>query len=157
MRAYVKNVIDCKSEYEDEFLYACEVDREVTMKNIFIAMDYSNKHWVGKDKGKSGLRRWAENGAGLKIVNMSQFPQDGEFSFDAKIYKPLGIRVYVNDELVFDKYFTNFSQKAKISADVENILPGENEVTIGVYAADGSEILSDKKKDVPAIYDVKIE
>ena len=156
-RAYVHNVLKCASEYEDEFLFACEVNREVSMKHMFVAMDYSNKHWVGKDKGKDGIRRWAESGAGVKIVNMSQETQEGKFNFKMKLYKPLEISVFMNGQEIYKRYITQLDTKIPIEIKVKDIRPRENEVIFDIRAADGSEIKSDKKKDVVTIYDVEVE
>jgi len=156
-KPYVQNVIECASEFEDDFLYACEVDREVAMEHMFVAMDYSNKHWVGKDKGKEGIRRWAESGAGVKIVNMSQTVQKGKFNFKVKLYKPLRVKAFLNGEQIYDKYIAQISEKTNISVDVQSIRPGENDVIFEVLAADGNEIRSEKKSDVVTIYDVEVE
>lgn len=156
-RAYVQNVLECVNEYEDDFLFACETNREVSMKHMFVAMDYSNLHWVGKDKGKDGIRRLAESGAGVKIVNMSQEPQAGKLNFKVKLYKPLRITAVFNGEPVFDKYVSQISEKTTVSADLRGIKPGENDVIFEVRAADGTEIRSEKKSDVATIYDVEVE
>ncbi len=156
-RGYVQNVIRCENEYEDEYLFACEVERSPERKHMFVAMDYSNKHWVGKDKGKDGIRRQAENGAGVKIVNMAPYSQDGKFAFKVKLYKPLGIKVFFNGEQVYEKYLTNISEKSTIEVGVKNIKPGENNVIFGVFAADGKEIVSEEKTDVATIYSVEIK
>jgi hypothetical protein len=156
-RAYIQNVVKCASEHEDEFLYACEVSRDAAPRHMFIAMDYSNKHWVGKDKGKDGIRRWAENGAGVKIVNMATEAQDGKFNFKVKLYKPLRIKAFLNGMPIYDKYITQISEKTYASVNVKDIKPGENEVIFGVYAADGSEVRSEKKSNVATIYDVEVE
>jgi hypothetical protein len=156
-RAYAQNVLKCAGEYEDEFLYACEVDRAAAPRHMFVAMDYSNKHWVGKDKGKDGIRRWAENGAGVKIVNMSTNEQSGKFNFKVKLYKPLRVRALLNGEQIFDKYITNISEKTYVETSVQKILPGENDVIFEVRAADGAEVRSEKKSDVATIYDVEVE
>ena len=54
-------------------------------EHMFLAMDYSNKHWVGKDKWKDGLQRWAENGAGVKLVNMSPEISERQTEFQAEV------------------------------------------------------------------------
>ena len=156
-RAYIQNVLKCKSEYEDEFLFACEIDREVTPRHMFLAMDYSNKHWVGKDKGKDGIRRWAESGAGVKLVNMSQVPQEGKFNFKIKLYKPLSLTVFLNGQEIYKKYLTQLDEKIYIETKIKDIRPGENEIIFEVRAADGSEIRSEKKSDTVTIYDVEVE
>jgi hypothetical protein len=63
----------------------------------------------------------------------------------------------LNGEEIYNKYITNIGQKQDISADLPNILPGENEITFGIYAADNSEIRSDKKSDTARIYQVEVE
>lgn len=156
-RAYIQNVLECAEEYEDEFLFACKVNQEVAMKHMFVAMDYSNKNWVGKDKGKDGIRRWARSGAGVKIVNMSQEAREGKFNFKMKLYKPLEVTILLNGEEIYKKYVTQLDMKIPVSTKVENIQPGENEVIFGIRAADGSEIRSEKKSDVVTIYDVEVE
>jgi len=156
-RAYIQNVIKCADEYKDEYLYACKIDQSDIPEHMFLAMDYSNKHWVGKSKSKNGLQRWAENGAGVKIVNMAQIPQDGKFNFKIKLYKPLGLKVLVNGQEVYKKYITQLDTKISIEAKVKDIRPGENEVIFDIRAADGSEIRSEEKSDVATIYDVEVE
>ncbi|KKR44478.1 MAG: hypothetical protein UX02_C0002G0371 [Candidatus Moranbacteria bacterium GW2011_GWC1_45_18] len=156
-RAYAQNVLKCKSEFEDDFLFACEVSRDAAPRHMFVAMDYSNKHWVGKDKGKDGIRRWAESGAGVKIVNMSPEPQEGKFNFKVKLYKPIRVIALLNGAPVFDKYITQFSEKTYVSVDISGIKSGENEIIFEVRAANGLEIRSEKKSDVATIYDVEVE
>jgi len=156
-RAYIQNVLKCAGEYEDEFLYACEISRDVAPRHMFIAMDYSNKHWVGKDKGKEGIRRWAESGAGVKLVNMAQVPQEGKFNFKVKLYKPLGLTVLLNGQEIYKKYLTQLDEKIYIETKIKDIQPGENNVIFEIHAADGSEIRSEKKSDVVTIYDVEVE
>ncbi|MDI6778185.1 MAG: hypothetical protein QMD77_03260 [Patescibacteria group bacterium] len=156
-RAYAQNVLKCANEYEDEYLYACEIDRAAAPRHMFVAMDYSNKHWVGKDKGKDGIRRWAESGAGVKLVNMSPEAQAGKFNFKVKLYKPVRVKALLNGAPVFDKYITQISEKTYVSVNISGIKPEENEVIFEVRAADGSEIRSEKKSDVVTIYDVEVE
>src|SRR3989339_1635370 len=45
-QAYVQNVIKCADEYQDEYLYACKIDVGEKPNHMFLAMDYSNNHWV---------------------------------------------------------------------------------------------------------------
>ena len=154
-KAYISNVIKCEDEYEDEYLYACKIDQSDIPEHMFLAMDYSNKHWVDKSKSKNGLQRWAENGAGLKLVNMSGGAQKSQLKFNLKIDKPLRIKVFLNGEEVYNKYITQVGVKQEISADITVTKPGENEITFGVYAADNSEIRSEKKSDTARIYQVE--
>jgi hypothetical protein len=156
-KSYISNVIKCAEEYEDEYLYACRIDQSDTPEHMFLAMDYSNKHWVGKSKSKNGLQRWAENGAGLKLVNMSGGAQKGKLKFNLKIEKPLWIKVFLNEEEIFSKYITQIKTKHEINADITVTKPGENDITFGVYATDGSEIYSEKKSDTARIYQVEVE
>jgi len=156
-KSYVSNVIECAEEYEDEYLYACKIDQSDTPEHMFLAMDYSNKHWVGKSKSKNGLQRWAENGAGLKLVNMSGGAQKGKLKFNLKIEKPLWIKVFLNGEEIFSKYMTQIKTKHEISANIMVTKPGENDIAFGIYAADGSEIYSEKKSDTARIYQVEVE
>lgn len=156
-KAYIKSVIECADEYEDNFLYACKIDIEDLPEHMFLAMDYSNKHWVGKSKSKNGLQRWAENGAGLKLVNMSPETQNSKMNFNLKIAKPMRLKVFLNGEEIYNKYHTSLDKKQAISSDIKNIKPGQNEIIFGVYAADGSEIKSEKKSDSAIIYAVEVE
>jgi hypothetical protein len=156
-KGYISNVIKCADEYEDEYLYACKIDQSDIPDHLFLAMDYSNKHWVGKSKSKNGIQRWAENGAGLKLVNMKNVPVSSKLNFNLKIEKPLRLKVFFNGEEVYNKYFSSIGQKQEISADLPNIKPQENELIFGVFAADGSEIRSDKKSDTARIYQVQVE
>jgi hypothetical protein len=156
-KAYIQNVIKCADEYQDEYLFACKVDSEEKPDHMFLAMDYSNNHWVGKSKSKNGLQRWAENGAGVKLVNMTGGLKDSKLDFNLKISKPLWIKVYLNDYEVYSEYVTSIGQKQEISANLADIRPGENDITFGVYAANGAEIRSDKKSDTAVIYQVEVE
>ena len=156
-RAYVKNVIKCSDEYEDEFLYACQVDKNFMPQGLFLAMDFTNEHWIGRSKSKSGLQRWAENGAGVKLVNMSQNAKSAKFTFNVKVKKPLGLKVFFNNREVYDKYLTQIDKRQKILVDLNDVAPGENEITFGVRAADGSEVYSDKKSDTVKLYRLGLE
>jgi hypothetical protein len=156
-RAYIKSVIKCADEYEDDYLYACEIKSEEKPKHMFLSMDYSNGHWVGKGKSKNGIQRWAENEAGLKLVNMANAVQDGRLSFNLKIAKPLRIKIFFNEQEIYNKYLTSIGKKVDIEMELKNIQPGENEITFGVYAADDTEIHSDKKSDTAVIYEVEVE
>jgi hypothetical protein len=156
-KAYVASVIKCVDEYEDEYLYACKIDQSDMPDHMFLAMDFSNSHWVGKSESKNGLQRWAENGAGMKIVNMTSQVQKSRLNFNLKITKPLRLKVFLNGEEIFNQYITAITQKQNVSAELPSILPGENEIIFGVYAADNSEIRSDKKSDTARIYQVEVE
>ncbi|MFA6194003.1 MAG: hypothetical protein WC726_04035 [Parcubacteria group bacterium] len=156
-KAYVASVIKCADVYEDEYLYACKIDQSDVPEHMFLAMDYSNDHWMGKSESKNGLQRWAENGAGMKIVNMTSQTQKSRLNFNLKIDKPMRLKVFFNGQEVFNQYITAITQKQSISAELPNILPGENEIIFGVYAADNSEIRSDKKSDTARIYQVEVE
>jgi hypothetical protein len=156
-KAYIANVIKCDDEYEDEYLYACKVNQDQAPQHMFLATDYANSHWVGRGKSKNGLQRWAENGAGMKLVNMSGQAQSGRLSFNLKISKPLRIRVLLNGNEVYNRYITAITEKQQISMDLSGINPGENDIIFGVYGADGTEIRSDKKLDTARIYQVDIE
>ena len=156
-QAYVQNVIKCADEYQDEYLYACKIDVGEKPNHMFLAMDYSNNHWVGKSKSKNGLHRWAENGAGVKLVNMTGAVQSGEMNFNLKVAKPLRAKVFLNGNEVYNKYITSINQKQAISVDLSDIQPGENDITFGVFAADGTEIRSDKKSDTIVVYQLSID
>jgi hypothetical protein len=156
-KAYISSVIKCADEYEDEYLYACKIDRTDMPEHIFLAMDYSNKHWVGKSNAKNGIQRWAENGAGLKLVNMSGGAQKSRLVFNLKIDKPLQLKVFFNSEEIFNQYISQIGVKQEIKAGFTVTKPGENDITFGVYGADGSEIYSDKKSDTARIYQVNVE
>ncbi|MCX6762763.1 MAG: hypothetical protein NT093_03190, partial [Candidatus Moranbacteria bacterium] len=156
-KAYVASVIKCADEYEDEYLYACKIDQSDAPDHMFLAMDYSNDHWVGKSDNKNGLQRWAENGAGVKLVNMTSQMQKSRLNFNLKIAKPLRLKVSLNGVEVFNQYITAIGQKQDVSADLPTIRPGENDITFGVYGADNSEIRSDKKSDTAVIYQVEVE
>jgi hypothetical protein len=156
-RAYVRSVVDCAGEYEDEYLYACEINKNEKPEHMYLAMDYSNPHWVGKDKGKEGIRRFAENGAGIKLVNMTGASQKSSLSLKLKLYKPLLFKVYLNGQEMYSRYITQISEKAQITVDLPRITPGENNITFGVFSADGSEIHSDQKSDTATVYSVGVE
>jgi hypothetical protein len=156
-KAYIANVIKCADEYSDDYLYACKINQSETPGHMFLAMDISNTHWVGKSESKNGLQRWAENGAGMKLVNMSPEMQKGRLSFNLKITKPLRIKILLNGEEIYNKYIIAISQKQGISADLSSVKPGENDITFGIYGADNSEIHSDKKSDTARIYQVEAE
>lgn len=156
-KAYISNVIKCAEEQEDDYLYACKVDQSDRPSHMFLAMDYSNKHWAGKSKSKNGLQRWAENGAGAKLVNMTSETQNSNLNFNLKIAKPMRLKVYLNGEEIYNKYIAQIGIKQDITAPLKNIKPGENEVLFGVYAADGSEIKSEKKSDLAIIYQLEVE
>ncbi len=156
-KAYITNVIKCADEYEDEYLYACKINPADVPEHMFLAMDYSNKHWVGKSKSKNGLQRWAENGAGVKLVNMTGETQNSKLDFNLKVSKPLRIKVFLNGQEVYDKYVTQLGQKIDVSAGLPGIKPDENDVTFGVYGADEGEIRSDKKSDTAVIYQLEVE
>jgi hypothetical protein len=156
-RAYVRNTIKCQSEYEDSYLYACEINNDEKPEHMFLAMDYTNPHWVGKDTGKDGTRRFAENGAGVKLVNMIGASQKSKLSLKLKIYKPLKFSVNFNGQEVYNKYLTELTEKTQITIDLPVIPSGENDVTFGVFAADGSPIISDKKSDTATIYNVGVD
>jgi hypothetical protein len=156
-KAYVSSVIKCADIHEDEYLYACRVSAPEATGHMFLAMDNSNTHWIGKSEAKNGLQRWAEDGAGMKLVNMSSQPQNGRLSFNLKISKPLGIKIFFNGAEIYNRYITAINDKQQISADLQGILPGENEIIFGVYGADGAGIESDKKADTARIYGVYLE
>jgi hypothetical protein len=156
-KAYIASVIKCADEYEDEYLYACKIDQSDKPEHMFLAMDYSNKHWVGKSNAKNGIQRWAENGAGLKLINMSGGAQKSRLTFNLKMEKPLMIKVFFNGAEIFSKYVTEIGAKQEIGADFTVTKPGENDITFGVYAADGAEIHSEKKSDTARIYQVNVE
>jgi len=156
-KAYVANVIKCADEYEDEYLFACKIDQSDVPEHMFLAMDFSNSHWVGKSVSKNGLQRWAENGAGLKLVNMSGGAQKSRLNFNLKIDKPMRIKVFLNGEEIYNEYIVQISVKHEIGADITITKPGENDITFGVYAADNTEIRSDKKSDTARIYQVEVE
>jgi hypothetical protein len=156
-KAYISSVIKCADEYEDEYLYACKIDQSDTPEHMFLAMDYSNKHWVGKSNAKNGIQRWAENGAGLKLINMSGGAQKSRLTFNLKLEKPMLVKVFFNSGEIFSKYMTQIGAKQEINADFTVTKPGENDITFGVYAADGSEIHSEKKADTARIYQVNVE
>lgn len=156
-KAFMASVMKCADEYEDSYLYACKVDQSETPNHMFLKMDISNTHWVGKSESKNGLQRWAENGAGMKLVNMASVAQNSRLNFNLKLSKPLGIKVFLNGQEILSKYITSIGQKQSISADLQGIKPGENDITFGVYAADNSEIHSEKKLDTARIYQVGME
>lgn len=156
-KAFVTNVIKCADEYEDDYLYACKVNPAETPEHMFLELDISNTHWIGKKDTKNGIQRFAENGAGMKLVNMTAQEQKSRLDFNLKISKPLRIKVLLNGQEVYNKYITTIGQKQSISADLNNIKPGENDITFGVFAADNSEIHSDKKVDTAGIYQVDVE
>ncbi|HLM84031.1 MAG TPA: hypothetical protein VK254_02385 [Candidatus Bathyarchaeia archaeon] len=156
-KAYISSVIKCADEYEDNFLYACKTDQSVVPIHMFLTMDVSNPHWIGKSDAKNGLQRYAENGAGIKLVNMTGQPQNGRLHFNVKVSKPLRVKVFLNGQEFFNQYITTIRQKQGVSADLSNINSGENDITFGVYGADGSEIYSDKKIDAASIYQVGLE
>jgi hypothetical protein len=156
-KAYITNVIKCADEYSDDYLYACKINQSETPNHMFLAMDISNAHWVGKSESKNGLQRWAENGAGMKLVNMSPEMKKSRLNFNLKITKPLRIKIFLNGEEVYNKYIIAISQKQSVSADLPNVNPGENDITFGVYGADNSEIHSDKKADTARIYQMEAE
>ncbi|MDD3486836.1 MAG: hypothetical protein PHF35_00435 [Candidatus Moranbacteria bacterium] len=156
MKAYISSVIECSDTYEDEYLYACQVDRSKMPSHMFLAFP-SKDHWVGKSTAKGGAKRYAESGAELNLVNMAGGLMDGRFSFNLKLPKPMGIKVLFNGREVFSQYITSIKQKKNIEIDLTNINPGDNKITFGVYAADGSEIHADGKSDAPAIYQADIE
>lgn len=156
-KAYIKSVIKCADEYEDEYLYSCRTNTEEKSDGMFLSMDYSNQHWVGKGKSKNGIQRWGESGAGLKLVNMAGTVQNSLLSFNLKIEKPLRIKIFFNGQEIYNRYLTLIGKKSDIEAELKNIQPGENNITFGIYAADGSEIHSDKKSDTAVIYEVSAE
>ncbi len=156
-KAFIASVIKCSEEYEDNFLYACKVDQSKVPGKMFLSMDTANTHWVGKSKSKNGLQRWAENGAGLKLINMSGGAQKSRLNFNLKLDKPMLIKVYFNGAEIYSKYITQIGAKQEISADLMVTKPGENDITFGVYAADNSEIHSDKKSDTARIYQVEVK
>jgi len=156
-KAYISSVIKCADDYEDEYLYACKIDQSDTPEHMFLAMDFSNPHWVGKSNAKNGIQRWAENGAGLKLVNMSGGAQKSRLAFNLKIDKPLIIKVFLNGEEIFSKYITQIEVKQEIGVDFTVTRPGENDFTFGVYGADNSEIHSEKKSDTARVYQVNVE
>lgn len=156
-KAYISSVIKCADEYEDEYLYACKINQSDTPEHMFLAMDYSNPHWVGKSNAKNGIQRWAENGAGLKLVNMSGGAQKSRLDFNLKIEKPLLLKVFLNGDEIYSKYISQIGVKQEIGVDFTVTKPGENDFTFGVYGADNSEIHSDKKSDTARIYQVNVE
>jgi hypothetical protein len=156
-KAYIASVIKCSDEYEDEYLYACKVAEPEAPQHMYLATDYTGDHWVARNESKNGLQRWGESGAAMKLVNMSSEEKSGNFSFNVKVEKPLGLKVYLNGKEFYSKYITALGQKQEISVDLKGIQPGNNQITFGVYAADGSEIHSDKKSDTARIYGVDIE
>jgi hypothetical protein len=153
-KAYIRNVITCASDYEDEFLYACEVEHSTAPTDMFFAVDYSNPHWITRKNGKNGIQRFADSGAGLKLVNMSYSPQSSKIIFSAKLSKPLNLKVFLNGQVVFDKYLTQLSGRIDIKTDSAAVNPGQNDVIFDIRGADGAEIISDKKSDTIAIYNV---
>lgn len=158
IKNYIANVIKCSDSFEDDYLYACKVEPATTApEHMFVTMDFSNTHWVGKSNAKNGVQRWAENGAGMKLVNMTSQAKNGKLSFNLKISKPLRLTVSFNGEEIYNKYITTIGQKQSVNADLPNILPGENDITFGVFAADNSEIHSEKKGDTARIYQVQVE
>jgi hypothetical protein len=157
VKTYIASVIKCENEYEDGYLYACKVKGAEKMENMFLAMDYSSSHWVGKSESKNGLQRWAENGAGLKLVNMSSAVRSGRLSFNLKISKPLRLKIFLNGQEIYNKYLISLGDKMSIEAPLPKINSGENNITFGVYGADEAEIHSDKKSDTARIYSVEVE
>jgi len=119
-KAYIASVIKCANEYTDTYLYACEIDRAEIPAHMFLAMDYSNPHWIGKSNTKTGIQRFAENGAGIKLINMTSQIQKSKLNFNVKISKPLRIKVFLNETEIFNQYITTLGQKQSVSAD----LPG---------------------------------
>ncbi len=156
-KTFVSNIIKCAEEYEDNYLYACRVNPNDTPKSIFLAPDFSTEHWVKKGKSKKGIKRWAENGAGIKLVNMSDSERGGRLKFCLKVDKPLRVKIFLNKEEVYNQYVTSIGKKQEISVDLRRILPGENIIVFGIYAADNSEIYSDKKSETVAIYQVDLK
>lgn len=155
-KAYIRDVVECSDDYEDNYLYACRVAPGKNTGELFLAINYSNPHWIKEKMSKNGLQRWADNGAGMKLVNMADASRNSKLSFNVKIDKPLGIKLFLNDHEVYNKYLTTIGKKQKIEVDLRDIQPGENDITFGVYAADGSEIHSDKKSSTLLIYDVDV-
>jgi len=156
-KTFVSDIIKCAEEYEDNYLYACRVNPNDTPKSIFLAPDFSTGHWIKKGKSKNGIKRWAENGAGIKLINMSNQPQKGNLKFNIKISKPLRIKVIFNGKEVYNKYISSLGQKQAVSINLDEIPPGENEIILGVLAADGTEIYSDKKSDTAAFYQFEVK
>jgi len=156
-KAYIANVMKCEDTFEDEYLYACKVGKSEETGGMFLAMDYSNKHWVGKSEAKNGLQRWMESGAGVKLVNMGSAGRTGKLSFNLKISKPLRIKVFLNGKEVFNQYISSFGDKQQINVGLADIKSGENEIIFGVYGADGTEIFSENKMDTARIYQVGVE
>jgi hypothetical protein len=156
-KAFISSVIKCADVHEDDYLYACKVSQAALPSHMFLAMDYSNPHWVAKSTAKNGIQRWAENGAGLKLVNMTGGAQKSRFQFNLKVEKPLRVKVFLNGEEIFNQYITQIGVKQEISADFTVTKPGENDITFGMYGADDSEIYSEKKADTARIYQVAVE
>jgi hypothetical protein len=156
-KAFISSVIKCSDVYEDDYLYACKINPAALPSHMFLAMDYSNVHWVAKGTAKNGIQRWAENGAGLKLVNMSGGAQKSRLQFNLKVEKPLRVKAFLNGEEIFNEYITQIGSKQEIGADFTVTKPGENDITFGVYGADGSEIHSEKKSDTARIYQVGVE
>lgn len=157
VKAFIRDVIVCSEDYEDKYLYACKVAPGKHPNELFFSMDYSNQHWVGKSDGKNGLKRWAESGAGLKLVNISSAPQSRKISFNAKLFKPLNLKVLLNGKVVYDKYITEIFSNLKISTnEIGDIKPGENSVVFEVRGADGAEIHSDKKSEAVMIGNIDV-
>ncbi|MDD5489517.1 MAG: hypothetical protein PHP25_02465 [Candidatus Moranbacteria bacterium] len=156
-KAYITSVIKCADEYEDDYLYACKVGQSGIPEHMFLAMDYSNRHWVGKSKAKNGIQRWAENGAGVKLVNMASQTKTGQLKLNLKVSKPLRITVALNGKEIYNKYIASVGQKQVISADMADIRPGENDIVFGVFASDGQEIRSEKKSDTAVVYQLEVE
>jgi len=156
-RAYIRNIVSCVSEYEDNYLYACEVDARETPNDMFFTVDYSNSGWIARSDSKSGLQRWASSGASLKLMNMSPIDQSGKINLSAKVKKPLNLQIILNGKLIYQQYLTKVSGKTDILTDtLKNIKPGENNIVFEVRGADGAEIHSDKKSDAVVIYNVDI-
>jgi len=156
-KAFITSVIKCADVFEDDYLYACKVSQTEIPSHMFLAMDYSNAHWVAKSTAKNGIQRWAENGAGLKLVNMAGGAQKSQLQFNLKVEKPLRIKVFLNGEEIFNEYISQIGTKQSIKADFTVTKPGENDITFGVYGADDSEIHSEKKSDTARIYQVGVE
>jgi hypothetical protein len=156
-KAYIASVINCADTFEDEYLYACKIDQSEKPSHMFLALDSSSGHWISKSASKTGIQRFAENGAGIKLVNMGSEMRGGRFDFSLKISKPLRIKVFLNGQEVYNEYVTTIGKKKNVSINLSNIKPGDNQIIFGVYGADNSEIYSEKKKDTVAIYQVDVE
>ncbi len=156
-KAYIKNVVKCSAEFEDDFAYACQVEQKKP-EGIFLALDMTNDNWIGKSRDeKNGLRRWAQSGAVIRVVNMSQEVKDKTLSFSVKVYRPLSLSLLFNGKEVLSKYLTQIDKKINISSEISGILPGENKLEFVITSADGKPVKTEKKSESVIIYNVALE